>query len=159
MDYTVCLLFNKDLTQVLLQEKAVTMYAGRFNGVGGKFEIDEKPDECALREIEEETGVTAVSKLTHVVTISLGHDCTNNSDTVCNLYFFAGIVEADAVKLNWSPREPLKWFSVPEILAAPVTNETLAGEGDLQYALHLSYKTLKAKVGVDAFVDTFTADT
>lgn len=32
--------------------------AGKWIGVGGKFEPDESPDECLLREVKEETGLT-----------------------------------------------------------------------------------------------------
>lgn len=35
--------------------------AGKWIGVGGKFEENESPDECLLREVKEETGLT----LTH----------------------------------------------------------------------------------------------
>lgn len=35
--------------------------AGKWIGVGGKFEPNESPDECLLREVKEETGLT----LTH----------------------------------------------------------------------------------------------
>ncbi len=32
--------------------------AGKWIGVGGKFEANESPDECLLREVKEETGLT-----------------------------------------------------------------------------------------------------
>ena len=33
----------------------------KWLGVGGKFEKDESPDECSLREVKEETGLTLTS--------------------------------------------------------------------------------------------------
>lgn len=33
----------------------------KWLGVGGKFEKDESPDECILREVKEETGITLTS--------------------------------------------------------------------------------------------------
>ena len=33
----------------------------KWLGVGGKFEKDESPDECILREVKEETGLTLTS--------------------------------------------------------------------------------------------------
>ena len=35
--------------------------AGKYIGVGGKFEENESPDECLLREVREETGYTLTS--------------------------------------------------------------------------------------------------
>lgn len=32
--------------------------AGKWIGIGGKFEADESPDDCLLREVREETGLT-----------------------------------------------------------------------------------------------------
>jgi 8-oxo-dGTP diphosphatase len=31
---------------------------GKWNGLGGKFEPGESPEDCAVREIKEETGLT-----------------------------------------------------------------------------------------------------
>ena len=33
----------------------------KWIGVGGKFEFEESPDECMLREVKEETGLTLIS--------------------------------------------------------------------------------------------------
>ena len=33
-------------------------HRGKWNGLGGKFEPGESPEECAVREIEEESGLT-----------------------------------------------------------------------------------------------------
>lgn len=35
------------------------MHWGKYNGVGGKFEFGESAEECLVREIQEETGITA----------------------------------------------------------------------------------------------------
>ena len=42
-------------------KKQNDLNAGKWIGVGGKFEADETPEECLLREVYEETGLT----LTH----------------------------------------------------------------------------------------------
>ena len=39
-------------------KKAVDVNKDKWIGVGGKFEEGESPDECALREVREETGLT-----------------------------------------------------------------------------------------------------
>ena len=35
---------------------------GKWIGVGGKFEEGESPDECLLREVREETGLTQIGR-------------------------------------------------------------------------------------------------
>jgi 8-oxo-dGTP diphosphatase len=39
-------------------KKANDMHAGKWNGLGGKLEPGETPEECAIREIREESGLT-----------------------------------------------------------------------------------------------------
>jgi 8-oxo-dGTP diphosphatase len=39
-------------------KKAGDMHAGKWNGLGGKLEPGESPEECAAREIYEESGLT-----------------------------------------------------------------------------------------------------
>jgi 8-oxo-dGTP diphosphatase len=39
-------------------KKANDMHQGRWNGLGGKFDPGETPEECARREIKEESGLT-----------------------------------------------------------------------------------------------------
>ena len=55
-NYCVCILFNKDLTKTLLIQKAEgKLFAGMFNGLGGKLEQGETPKEACVREIFEES--------------------------------------------------------------------------------------------------------
>lgn len=42
---------------VLRNKKEQDMHEGRWNGLGGKVEEGETPDACALRELEEESGL------------------------------------------------------------------------------------------------------
>ena len=53
--YTVCFVKNKNNILMLNREKWPIM--GVWNGVGGKIENGETPDEGALREVFEETGI------------------------------------------------------------------------------------------------------
>lgn len=54
------LLFVVDAGQVLLIHKKRGHGAGLINGPGGKLESGETPLQCAIRETQEETGVTAI---------------------------------------------------------------------------------------------------
>jgi 8-oxo-dGTP diphosphatase len=38
-------------------KKANDMHAGKWNGLGGKFEAGETPEACAIREVREESGL------------------------------------------------------------------------------------------------------
>jgi 8-oxo-dGTP diphosphatase len=38
-------------------KKENDMHAGKWNGLGGKFEPGESPEECAIREVREESGL------------------------------------------------------------------------------------------------------
>lgn len=53
--YTVCFVVNENSILMLNREKPPIM--GVWNGVGGKIENGETPDEGAIREVLEETGI------------------------------------------------------------------------------------------------------
>ncbi|MDP3830910.1 MAG: 8-oxo-dGTP diphosphatase, partial [Ignavibacteriaceae bacterium] len=38
-------------------KKENDMHEGKWNGLGGKFEMGESPEECVIREIKEESGL------------------------------------------------------------------------------------------------------
>ncbi len=49
-----------DKTLMLYRNKKENDYhEGKWNGLGGKFEQGESPEECAIRELEEESGFVA----------------------------------------------------------------------------------------------------
>lgn len=57
---TLCYVRN-DKKQTLMMhrvKKKNDMHEGKWNGLGGKFEIGETPEECVIREIKEESGLT-----------------------------------------------------------------------------------------------------
>ena len=57
---TLCYLENDRGEYLMLHrvKKKKDVNQDKWIGVGGKFEGDESPDECLLREVKEETGVT-----------------------------------------------------------------------------------------------------
>ncbi|UPQ86390.1 8-oxo-dGTP diphosphatase [Ignavigranum ruoffiae] len=57
---TICYIDNGSQLLLLLRNKKENDYHwGKYISVGGKFELGETPEECAIREIKEETGLTA----------------------------------------------------------------------------------------------------
>lgn len=80
---------------------------GKWIGVGGHFEKGESPDECLLREVREETGLTLVSwHFRGIVTFTADYELT---EYMC-LYTaddFTGELTADCEEgvLRWVPKE------------------------------------------------------
>ena len=57
---TLCYLRRDGRTLMIHRvKKEGDIHAGKWNGLGGKFEPGETPEECARREILEESGLTA----------------------------------------------------------------------------------------------------
>lgn len=57
IEATLCYIRNKDKTLMMHRiKKKNDVHANKWNGVGGKFELGESPEDCAIREIKEETG-------------------------------------------------------------------------------------------------------
>lgn len=56
---TLCYIEQNDHVLMLHRiKKANDINKGKWIGVGGKFEHNESPDDCLLREVQEETGLT-----------------------------------------------------------------------------------------------------
>ena len=61
---TLCYVINKKNNSTLMihrVKKENDYHQGKWNGLGGKFELGESPEECATREIKEESGLTVKS--------------------------------------------------------------------------------------------------
>ena len=59
---TLCYIEKDDKYLMLLRnKKKVDENKGKWVGVGGKFEEGESPEECLIREVKEETGLTLTS--------------------------------------------------------------------------------------------------
>lgn len=61
---TLCYVMNENKTLMLHRVKKENDYhKGKWNGLGGKFEVGESPEECAKREILEESGLVVENPL------------------------------------------------------------------------------------------------
>lgn len=56
---TLCYIEDNDKTLMLERvKKSNDVHHGKFNGLGGKLEDGESPEQCAIREVHEESGLT-----------------------------------------------------------------------------------------------------
>ncbi|MBV7332694.1 8-oxo-dGTP diphosphatase [Chloroflexi bacterium TSY] len=61
---TLCYIQHNNKTLMLHRiKKENDMHEGKWNGLGGKLEAGETPEECAIREIQEESGLTISNPL------------------------------------------------------------------------------------------------
>ena len=59
---TICYIEKDGKTLMLYRNKKKNdVHEGKYVGIGGKFEFGETPEECIIREIKEETGLTVNS--------------------------------------------------------------------------------------------------
>lgn len=63
---TLCYIHHEGTTLMIHRTKRVgDIHAGKWNGLGGKFEAGESPEECVKREVLEESGLEIVNPRLH----------------------------------------------------------------------------------------------
>lgn len=137
MEYSVCFLFDESGKTVLLQKKNRTMYASKWNGVGGSYEINEDKLSGAAREIFEETGhkVKDLNSLKHLGTLEAINNCKDHGEP-CILHFYGIIVSQSEVDLYHTDEE-LEWWDVDSVIESTVKSPLFAGNGNLQYFVNV----------------------
>lgn len=144
-EYTVVLLFNADGSKVLLVKKDRTTFAGKLNGVGGKIEEGETPEQCAYREIQEESSLPPekITDLTWIGTLVIPEQCdTDNEDKCPKLWFYTGIVASESwAHTPENETEPVAWYMLNKD-SVPFTDLELAGNGSLEYFIKMARRIL-----------------
>ena len=104
---TLCYVTNKKTDSTLMihrVKKENDYHEGKWNGLGGKFEQGESPEECAIREIEEECGLKVKSvKMKGFITFPL-------FDGKEDWYVFLFTADEFVGKLIDSPEGNLAWI-------------------------------------------------
>ena len=131
-NYCVCILLNKDLTKTLLIKKAEgKLFAGMFNGLGGKLELNETAKDACIREIwEESSEIITLTNPTHLATISFSHN------EPITLHAFYDVIDEVKIPEN---REGMAYWLPTEFLL-DFNNDNIVGYGNLPYFCRLALR-------------------
>ncbi|MDQ5893222.1 MAG: hypothetical protein QG640_233 [Patescibacteria group bacterium] len=109
---TLCFLHTN--TDILLAMKKRSFGAGKMNGVGGKVQGDETPEQALVREAFEEIEVTLnEDKLDKVAIIHFAFDNKPDWDQECHVYFASEWegepTESEEMKPEWYSKEEIPY--------------------------------------------------
>ncbi|MBK7981389.1 MAG: 8-oxo-dGTP diphosphatase [Ignavibacteriae bacterium] len=114
---TLCYVMNDNKTLMLYRNKKENDYhEGKWNGLGGKFEQGEAPEECAIREVFEESGLKVKDP------VLKGHITfpmfDGKDDWYVWLYVFndfeGNLIDSPEGRLEWIPNEKLNELNLWE---------------------------------------------
>jgi 8-oxo-dGTP diphosphatase len=103
---TLCYIKDNGKTLMLHRvKKQNDVHEGKWNGLGGKMEQGETPEECVIREVLEESGLVVKSpKLRGILTFPL---FCNNEDEYTFLFtateFSGTLIDSHEGNLEWIP--------------------------------------------------------
>ncbi len=108
---TLCYVRRAGHTLMLLRnKKPQDFHAGKWNGLGGKFELGETPEECVVREVREESGLTVCTPVLHGVLTFPAFD------EVDDWYVFVYTADRFSGRLIDSPEGELAWIADAQLL-------------------------------------------
>ncbi len=113
---TICYIDNGEQLLMLHRNKQVgDIHQDKWVSVGGKFEAGETPEQCAMREIREETGLEALNlELCGVITFpDFRHDGEDWYSFVYRVREFRGELIDDC------PEGTLKWVDYNQVMELP----------------------------------------
>ncbi len=114
---TLCYVRDKvNQTTLMLHrvKKENDVHKDKWNGLGGKFELGESPEECVIREIYEESGLKITSpKMKGFITFPL-------FDGVDDWYVFLFVAEEFTGTLIDSAEGRLEWVPTDKLLDLPL---------------------------------------
>lgn len=144
---TLCYVMDKQNNSTLMiyrDKKENDYHKGKWNGLGGKFNPGETPEECAIREIEEESGLKVKSvKMKGFITFPL----FDGKEDWYVFLFTADEFEGEQID---SPEGQLEWIPNDKL------TEMNLWDGDKIFIPWLfEYKFFSAKFNYDGgrFVD------
>ena len=110
LNTTLCYITRGDDVLMLHRvKKENDINKDKWIGIGGKFEGEESPDECLLREVREETGLTLTSWRCRGVITFLNDSCPGEFMYLFTADDFEGqLKECDEGDLRWVSRQFLR---------------------------------------------------
>ena len=120
------------------------MHAGKWNGLGGKLNVGETPEECVIREVQEESGLIIRNPRLHGVLTFPGF--ADDEDWYAFLFtateFEGELIESSEGVLQWVPDGELldlnlwpgdkifiPWLAEPEFFSGKFTYKEGVFEG------------------------------
>jgi 8-oxo-dGTP diphosphatase len=106
---TLCYIKQDDHTLMVYRNKKPNdMHQGKWNGLGGKFEPGESPEECVIREVREESGLQIRNPRLHGLLIFPNFKGDDWYVFVFTAREFKGkLIDSPEGKLEWIPDEKL----------------------------------------------------
>lgn len=112
---TLCYIKNSEhLLMLYRNKKPHDPNAGKWVGIGGKFEPGETPDECVLREVFEETGLTLTAFHFHGVIEFRNDACPDEDMYLYSAEGYSG-AEGDLPVINCNEGDA-RWIPIDEVL-------------------------------------------
>ena len=107
---TLCYVMNENKTLMIYRNKKENDYhKGKWNGLGGKLEFGETPEECAIREIREESGLIVRNpKMKGIITFPMFDGVDDWYVFVFAIKDFQGeLIDSNEGELEWIPNNNL----------------------------------------------------
>lgn len=128
--YVVGMVFNHDMSMILLLLRSKEPYQGQYNGVGGKIEDGESPYEAMVREFKEE--VQEVNGRSPIpIKIKPLVSMTFSSEVELNVFYII-LGAGEEKNINVVTDEGILIWTTPATVM-DASNYLLAGEGNISY--------------------------
>ncbi len=111
---TLCYLKHNGRTLMLHRNKKPNdIHLGKWNGLGGKFEPGETPEECVIREVREESGLEIIQPRLHGLVMFPDFKGNDWYVFVFSVREFHGeLLDSQEGTLCWVPDEELGMLSL-----------------------------------------------
>lgn len=125
------LVYNKDLSKILMCHRTSDPYKGKYNFLGGKLELNEETYEAAYRELFEESNISNQDiNLIHFMDYDYPID-------ELRMNIFYGVLNKE-VKLV-SEKHPLIWMNLDE----DFFSSKFAGDGNVYHMIKIANHYIK----------------
>lgn len=106
---TLCYIKRDGYTLMMHRnKKANDIHKGKWNGLGGKFEAGETPEECVKREVQEESGLIIQNPRLHGLIMFPNFKANDWYVFVFTATDFKGeLIDSPEGKLEWIPDEKI----------------------------------------------------